>query len=162
RAPREQHPRQARAAEPGGSHELRTPPRRKWGAGIGRRTDAGSRRWAHPPRRSETPVRGGKHHVSGHDVSGSGGGVLRTPVRVGQAGFNRPMFQLFLAEHLSTHLSDVDARLKTDGGRIADVACGYGWSSVPSLKQFIRDLSKDVPAPDGRPLNQERARLYSN
>ena len=64
----------------------------------------------------------------------TGGGVdwsdYGAPMLDGQAAFNRPLFQLTLADNLAGHLPDVDARLKQGDGRIADVACGYGWSSV--------------------------------
>jgi 2-polyprenyl-3-methyl-5-hydroxy-6-metoxy-1,4-benzoquinol methylase len=70
------------------------------------------------------------------DAYRAGGGVpyaaYGADFRDGQAGFNRPAFVNLLAgEWLAVGLPDVKARL--DGGarlRIADVACGAGWSSI--------------------------------
>ena len=45
-----------------------------------------------------------------------------------QEAINRPQFQHFLAEWVGA-LPDVEARLRA-GGRIADVGCGTGWSSI--------------------------------
>jgi 2-polyprenyl-3-methyl-5-hydroxy-6-metoxy-1,4-benzoquinol methylase len=66
----------------------------------------------------------------------TGGGVpyaaYGADFRDGQAGFNRPAFVNLLAgEWLEVGLPDVKARLD-DGARlrIADVACGAGWSSI--------------------------------
>jgi SAM-dependent methyltransferase len=52
--------------------------------------------------------------------------------RDGQAGFNRPAFtNLLAAEWLAGALPDLHARLSSGGDvRIADVACGAGWSTI--------------------------------
>jgi 2-polyprenyl-3-methyl-5-hydroxy-6-metoxy-1,4-benzoquinol methylase len=73
----------------------------------------------------------------------------------GQAAFNRPLFQHTLAGNLATHLPDVDARLKAEGGRIADVACGYGWSSLALAEAYPKAtvVGIDVDGP-----SVERAR----
>jgi 2-polyprenyl-3-methyl-5-hydroxy-6-metoxy-1,4-benzoquinol methylase len=73
----------------------------------------------------------------------------------GQAGFNRPLFKNFLGDHLSTHLGDVDARLKAEGGTIADVACGYAWSSAALAANYPKVT---VDAVDIDEPSVERAR----
>jgi 2-polyprenyl-3-methyl-5-hydroxy-6-metoxy-1,4-benzoquinol methylase len=52
--------------------------------------------------------------------------------RDGQAGFNRPAYvHLLASEWLASGLPDVHARLERgEPLRIADVACGAGWSSI--------------------------------
>jgi 2-polyprenyl-3-methyl-5-hydroxy-6-metoxy-1,4-benzoquinol methylase len=50
--------------------------------------------------------------------------------RGGQAGLNQPVFLHALPGWVRTCLPTLDARLSADGGRIADVACGGGWSSI--------------------------------
>ena len=55
------------------------------------------------------------------------------------------------AEQHAQEMSNAVAYFNMD---VAVAGQKFGASSVPSLKQFIRDLSKDVPAPDGRPLYQ--------
>jgi 2-polyprenyl-3-methyl-5-hydroxy-6-metoxy-1,4-benzoquinol methylase len=50
--------------------------------------------------------------------------------RGGQAGLNRSIFLEQLAPWIRSHLSDVHRTLLRPGGRIADVACGAGWSTI--------------------------------
>lgn len=86
----------------------------------------------------------------------TGGGVawgeFGEVVLDGQAAFNRPLFENSLAGNLATHLPDIDARLKADGGRIADVACGYGWSSVALAEAYptttVEAIDVDGPSID--------------
>lgn len=58
--------------------------------------------------------------------------------RDGQAGFNRPAFTNLLAgEWLANGLPDVYERLQRgDRMRVADVACGAGWSSIALARAF--------------------------
>lgn len=46
-----------------------------------------------------------------------------------QEGINRPQFQHFAGDWIAA-LPDIDARLRAGTGRVADVACGTGWSSI--------------------------------
>ncbi|MEO5885850.1 MAG: class I SAM-dependent methyltransferase [Candidatus Limnocylindrales bacterium] len=46
-----------------------------------------------------------------------------------QEGLNRPQFQHFVADWIGA-LPDIEARLREGQGRVADVACGTGWSSI--------------------------------
>lgn len=76
----------------------------------------------------------------------------------GQAAFNRPLFQHSLAENLATHLPDVDGRLKADGGRIADVACGYGWSSVALANAYPKATGEGIDV-DGPSADRARRNI---
>ncbi len=53
----------------------------------------------------------------------------------GQGEVNRVQFINFLASEWMPALPDVDERLKT-GGRIADVACGTGWSTIALARAY--------------------------
>jgi precorrin-6B methylase 2 len=61
-----------------------------------------------------------------------------TDFRDGQAGFNRPAFTNFLVDDwIANGLPDVHARLEAgEPVRIADVACGAGWSSIALAKAY--------------------------
>jgi 2-polyprenyl-3-methyl-5-hydroxy-6-metoxy-1,4-benzoquinol methylase len=57
----------------------------------------------------------------------------------GQGAFTRPMFSQLLAEEWIPSLPDVHERLLSDPpARIADVACGIGWSSIALARGYPR------------------------
>jgi SAM-dependent methyltransferase len=70
-----------------------------------------------------------------------------------QEAFNRPHFQHFLPEWIAA-LPDIASRLQT-GGRVADVGCGTGWSSVWFARHYP---GSRVDGIDIDPGSIERAR----
>lgn len=71
----------------------------------------------------------------------SGGGVpfdeYGSDLREGQAAINYPVFWQQLPGEWLPAIPDVDARLKADPpARVADIGCGYGWSSLGMAKGY--------------------------
>jgi 2-polyprenyl-3-methyl-5-hydroxy-6-metoxy-1,4-benzoquinol methylase len=56
--------------------------------------------------------------------------------REGQADLNRVQFLNFLGTEWLPSLPDVDARLRAPGARVADLACGAGWSSIAIARAY--------------------------
>jgi 2-polyprenyl-3-methyl-5-hydroxy-6-metoxy-1,4-benzoquinol methylase len=57
--------------------------------------------------------------------------------REGQAALNRPAFDQLLGQVWLPSIADVHARLQADPpARVADIACGYGWSSVGIARAY--------------------------
>ena len=56
--------------------------------------------------------------------------------REGIAAFNRPMFVNQLAQEWLPAIPDVHARLGAGPARVADLACGQGWSSVSLAEAY--------------------------
>jgi SAM-dependent methyltransferase len=52
-----------------------------------------------------------------------------------QEAANRPQFAAFMSEWIGA-LPDIAERLQAGDGRVADVACGTGWSSIEIARQF--------------------------
>ncbi|MGY1803120.1 class I SAM-dependent methyltransferase [Blastococcus sp. SYSU D00922] len=82
----------------------------------------------------------------------TGGGLswaeMGPEAREGQAAANRPFFMGALVTEVLPGLADVDAVLR-DGGRVADVGCGMGWSSIGMATGYpaARVDGFDVDAP---------------
>jgi hypothetical protein len=88
------------------------------------------------------------------DAYRSGGGVAwedyGDDVRIGQADQNRPLFLNLLGQEWLPAIPDVHARLQEDPpARIADVACGGGWSSIAMARAYprVRVDGYDVDGP---------------
>lgn len=73
------------------------------------------------------------------DAYRTGGGVSweqqGVDAREGQADANRPFLQLSFARDYLAEIPAVDAALRA-GGRVADVGCGAGWSSIGIAQQY--------------------------
>jgi 2-polyprenyl-3-methyl-5-hydroxy-6-metoxy-1,4-benzoquinol methylase len=73
------------------------------------------------------------------DAYRTGGGVdwadYGADVVEAQEGINRPQFHSFVGDWIDA-LPDIAERLRAGHGRIADVACGTGWSSISIARQF--------------------------
>jgi 2-polyprenyl-3-methyl-5-hydroxy-6-metoxy-1,4-benzoquinol methylase len=69
----------------------------------------------------------------------TGGGVAwdrHQDVVVAQDRSNRPQFLHSLTQAWLPALGDIDGRLREQGGRIADVACGTGWSTIALARGY--------------------------
>ena len=73
------------------------------------------------------------------DAYRSGGGVpyarYGADFRIGQGSINRPAFSSALVEEWLPALGPVAGRLAA-GGRIADLACGHGWSALAVAEAY--------------------------
>jgi SAM-dependent methyltransferase len=83
-------------------------------------------------------------------------------VREAQAAINRPVFTHLLCGEWLPAMPDVHARLQADPpARIADVACGGGWSSIAMAKGYpnarIDGFDTDGPAIDLARANAKEA-----
>src|SRR4051795_10868174 len=83
-------------------------------------------------------------------------------VREAQAAINRPQFVHLLATEWFPAMPDVHARLQGDASaRIADVACGGGWSSIVMAKAYpnahVDGFDLDSPSIDMARRNAEEA-----
>ncbi len=82
----------------------------------------------------------------------SGGGVTwaqhGADAREGQAAANRPMFLGALGRTYLPSVPEIDAVLR-DGGRVADIGCGLGWSSIGIALAYPDDTidGYDLDAP---------------
>jgi 2-polyprenyl-3-methyl-5-hydroxy-6-metoxy-1,4-benzoquinol methylase len=72
---------------------------------------------------------------------------------------NRPMFVNWYVEKWMPAMPDIERRLKQQGGRVADIGCGIGWSSIAIAQGFpnIR-----IDAIDVDPTSIEEARRNAN
>jgi 2-polyprenyl-3-methyl-5-hydroxy-6-metoxy-1,4-benzoquinol methylase len=84
-------------------------------------------------------VAGGKSMADLIDAYRTGGGVPwdRYPdVVSAQDRINRPQFTHLLTQEWLPALGEIDAKLREQGGRIADVACGTGWSTIALARGY--------------------------
>ena len=84
-------------------------------------------------------VAGGRSMPDLLDAYRTGGGVpwdRYEDVVVAQERTNRPQFIHSLAQAWLPALPDIDTRLREHGGRIADVACGTGWSTIALARAY--------------------------
>src|SRR5712692_10970314 len=54
----------------------------------------------------------------------------------GQAAVNRPLFVNKLGQEYLPSIPEVDAILRRPGARVADLACGGGWSSIAIARAY--------------------------
>ena len=69
--------------------------------------------------------------------------------RDGQGGINRPAFTTDLVESWLPAVADMHDRLRRPGGRIADVGCGQGWSTIALAQAYPQAevIGYDLDAP---------------
>ena len=83
--------------------------------------------------------------------SGEGVSYDTYPVcRVAQAEVNRPMFVHELGSKWIPALPGIDQAFRAHGGRVADIACGSGWSSIELARAYpkvhVDGYDPDVPS----------------
>jgi 2-polyprenyl-3-methyl-5-hydroxy-6-metoxy-1,4-benzoquinol methylase len=70
--------------------------------------------------------------------------------RIAQGEVNRPMFVHELGSSWIPALGDLDRALREHGGRVADIACGTGWSSIELARAYpkvhVDGYDPDVPS----------------
>jgi len=100
------------------------------------------------------------------EVYRGGGGLswaeMGPEAREGQAAANRPFFTGPLVTDVLPSLPEVDAVLRA-GGRVADVGCGFGWSSIGIAAGYptarVDGFDVDVPSVDQARRNSAQARV---
>jgi 2-polyprenyl-3-methyl-5-hydroxy-6-metoxy-1,4-benzoquinol methylase len=106
--------------------------------------------------------------AAGHQLSAivdahrTGGGVswadFGHDMREAQGAFNRPFFMQLLGSDWFAAVPDLDRRL-AGGARMADVGCGYGWSSIGLAKAYptLRVDGYDLDGPSIEEANANAA-----
>ncbi len=74
-----------------------------------------------------------------------------------QEAMNRPQFGAFVGDWIGA-LPDIAARLRAGDGRVADVACGTGWSSISIARAFPGIQVDGIDIDAG---SIERARMHA-
>jgi 2-polyprenyl-3-methyl-5-hydroxy-6-metoxy-1,4-benzoquinol methylase len=96
------------------------------------------------------------------DAFRTGGGVPWTAYgddgREAQADQNRVQFLAHLGSEWLPAMPDVDARLREPGARVADLACGAGWSSIAIARAYAE---VHVDGFDGDAASIELARAHA-
>ncbi|MBT8217501.1 MAG: class I SAM-dependent methyltransferase [Acidimicrobiia bacterium] len=79
---------------------------------------------------------------------GVGWGQYGPDMRTGQADMNRPWFLAALGSDWFPSVPDLDKRLRS-GGRVADIGCGEGWSSISIAAAYPKTTvdAFDIDAP---------------
>lgn len=98
------------------------------------------------------------------DAYRSGGGVtwaeFGDDVRNGQGAANRPLFQGALVNDYLPAIPDI-AEVLQSGGRIADIGCGLGWSSVGIAQAYpavtVDGYDNDLPSIETARANATQA-----
>ena len=102
------------------------------------------------------------------DAFRTGGGVswenYGADAREGQSDMNRPQFLHLMATEWLPNVPGLDARLRADPpARVADVACGGGWSSIAIAQGYpnvrVDGFDLDAPSIDLARSNAEEAGL---
>jgi 2-polyprenyl-3-methyl-5-hydroxy-6-metoxy-1,4-benzoquinol methylase len=80
-------------------------------------------------------------------------GEFGAEMRESQAAGNRPFFLHQLGKEVLPAITEVDERLRADPpARVADIACGGGWSSIAVAKQYpkvaVDGFDLDAPSVD--------------
>jgi 2-polyprenyl-3-methyl-5-hydroxy-6-metoxy-1,4-benzoquinol methylase len=74
------------------------------------------------------------------DAFRTGGGIpydaFGPDIIESQADANRPMLEHLLTQEWLPAAADVHERLKSSGGRIADIGCGAGWAAIAMAKAY--------------------------
>jgi len=98
----------------------------------------------------------------------NGGGVsfdeYGADLREGQAAINYPAFWHQLPEEWLPRILDIHARLQADPpARVADIGCGYGWSSLGIARGYpkvhVDGFDLDAPSIERAKENAKRNRL---
>jgi 2-polyprenyl-3-methyl-5-hydroxy-6-metoxy-1,4-benzoquinol methylase len=108
-------------------------------------------------------VGGGKSMPDLLEAYRTGGGVpwdRHQDVVVAQDRTNRPQFTHSLTQDWLPALGDIDARLREQGGRIADVACGTGWSTIALARGYPKARVDGLDL-DAGSIRTAQARLAS-
>lgn len=88
----------------------------------------------------------------------NGGGVpfkaYGPEIVTAQSFQNRPKFTNFYVSNWIPTMPDIETKLK-DGGRVAEVGCGTGWSSIALAKGF-RNIRIDAIDPDEQSIKEAK------
>ena len=97
---------------------------------------------------------------------GNGWEAYGADMREGQASFNRPAFTHLLGNEWLPAIGDIHDRLRADPpARIADIACGEGWSTLAIARAYpnsrVVGIDLDAPSIEAARRHAEEAGLAS-